>query len=577
MILFLILHAFYSAAIALVLSLIFGSLSPAVAVLSLLIGMSFGKWQARRLLRAFPEWRFFSFTPSTEGLFEFLLFAFVLYVATRHFIWLFYPVDHTLSTLHAYNFGDLPLHINFIREFAGGVHFPPHNPIFASDLLRYPYGPDMYNALWEVLGVPLSAHLAVTGIVFTIVSLVALRAFGGWWAVGAFFLSGGLAGYEVLRGAGFSDFMQNIDWKNLFISVFITQRGFLFALPAGLLLLVGARRLAEGKSPRFEAVTSLGLLWGILPFFHLHTFFIVSVMIGFIAIENGWQGIRRIFLSRLFFVAFVPATLFLLHSTEGLSRAGVAHWTLGWMSKPGARWSFFWINFGPWLFVPILTMIGLIWSGGAFSEQKRRRLWFDFASNLFLMILFLNFMLAPWDWDNIKILIWPYLGLVRVAYIVLDGRLGVIGRTVAVVTLFFSGFVSLLWSVQKPVERSAAIYQVAELAGAEGALRSVPMQAVFAAAPSHNHMLSYFGRQRAIGYHGHLWSHGVKFEGLAEKVTAIYQGDPRWQELANELGITHIYWGPHERSQYGEGERPWMKVLPNVSGVADHQIYQIVR
>jgi hypothetical protein len=55
------------------------------------------------------------------------------------------------------------------------------------------------------------------------------------------------------------------------------------------------------------------------------------------------------------------------------------------------------------------------------------------------------------------------------------------------------------------------------------------------------------------------------------------QGDPEWIKLAREIGITHIFWGPFEREKYGDGERPWMKLLPNVSRVPGYEIYMITQ
>jgi hypothetical protein len=313
-----------------------------------------------------------------------------------------------------------------------------------------------------------------------------------------------------------------------------------------------------------------------LPFFHLHTFFIVSVMMALAAGERGLAGVKGLFRSRLFYVAWVPATLFIWHSTAGFSKAGVAHWQFGWLAPAGHVMRFFIFNFGPWLVLPVFIAIGLLMPSNGIAAEKRRALWREFAGYVFLLVLFFNLMLAPWAWDNIKILIWPYLGLARLAYIVLDEQLGELARPVAAFAFFFSGFVAILWSLQTPSVRGAAVYSTAELSHAEGALQGISANAVFASAPTHNHVLTYFGRMRAVGYHGHLWSHGYAFDKLGEQIKAIYSGREDWLDIARGLGVTHIYWGPQERETFGEGDRPWMHQLVNVSRVSDHGIYAIV-
>ena len=238
--------------------------------------------RSKTLKRVFPDLRFGLFSRGESGALEVIVTILVLYVSARHFLWMFFELDAKLMTLHANNFGDLPLHINYIREIANGVSFPPVNPSFASEVLRYPFGPDLYNALWEILGVPMASHLFVVGLLSTIVAVTVLRWFGSWWAVGGFFLSGGLAGWTLLTGHPIAgDLLTGIDWKNLFLSVFITQRGVLFALPVGILLMESTRRIFFGEVRASKTVlTTLGLMWGILPLFHAHAFVIVSLHYG---------------------------------------------------------------------------------------------------------------------------------------------------------------------------------------------------------------------------------------------------------------------------------------------------------
>lgn len=574
-----LLHAFYSTALAYLLSLAFGTLSLPIAVISVVFGAVFGFRHAKRFANSHPEFQWVQFSKTSAGTVEIVLFTFLLYVGIRHFVWLFYPQDHGWSTLTAFNFGDLPLHINYVRSLAGGISFPPHNPSFASQLLHYPFGPDLYNALFEVMGVRLQAHLAVVGILALCTSLICLRAFGGWWAIGGFFLNGGFAGWDIFS-KGLSNSHQNVDWKNLLLSVFVTQRGMLFALPAGLFLLNCVQRhVSKERTLSSSQLTVLGLIWAILPLFHLHTFIAVSLMmVGYALVNGGWREAKALLTSRMALIAYLPATYQVLSSTEFFKKASVVKIQWGWMANETPFLTFAITNFGFWLLVPVLIAIAIY-----FRQREtgvvEKKLWFELALNLSLLFVFFNVMLAPWPWDNIKVLIWPYLGLTRLAWIVIDPYLerlaGAAAQGAMAAILFFSGFTVVLWSVQSPQTTGAQIYHLSQLANAEGALVDVPKTAIFAAATTHDHVLTYFGRMRVVGYEGHVWSHGIDGSLVIPKLKSLMRGEGDWISTAKELGVQYIYWGPQERALFGPEEKPWMGTLKNISRVPEHAIYLV--
>jgi hypothetical protein len=587
MILAWLLHAFYSTISAFLLAHLTGGLTPWLAGFCLAFGTYFGWRHAKRFLPAHPDWQVKGFAAGPGGALEVALFTFMVYAAWRHFMWMLFTSEHHLATLSLNNYGDLALHINYIRAFANGISFPPQNPIFSAEALRYPYGVDLYNALWEAVGVRLQAHLFFTGVLATIASLIFLRSFGGWWAMGAFFLNGGANAWRIISEQRMIDTQQGIDWKNLFLSVFITQRGMLMALPAGLMLLISVRRHYQGDAILTKKqMTVLGVVWGFLPLFHLHALLIVSLLMLAIAIENqGRAGIKTFLLSKMALLAYIPATYLVLRSTGFFKAAGIAHLSWGWTLGNQDPIVYFFMNFGPWLLLPIAIFFGIYKSQGYFAPEKRKRLFIEFGCYTFFLLLFFNVMLAPWPWDNIKLLIWPYLGFARLAAVVLEPRLGGLyghaGRLSVAAILLFAGFASVLWTLQIPSTRATPLFHIGDLAEAEGALlglkntQNISPEAVFAAATTHLHPLAYFGRMRTHGYGGHLWTHAIDSRDVKDKLDRIMSGDPNSIALARELGITHIYWGKDERLAYGEAPRPWMDILPNVSRVPGVAIYAV--
>lgn len=583
MILGIFLHSIYATVLAYIFAHAFGTLTPAIAGVSLVAGAVLGFKQAKRWLALHRDWRFWGFHENEVGGMELVLVFFLIYVAYRHFGWLLFPIDRQLATVSITNFGDLPMHVNYIRAFAKGLSFPPQNPEFAGLLLRYPFGPDLYNALWECLGVPLPGHLFAVGMVSTVMSLILLRSYSSWWGIGGFFLSGGLAGWEILSGSAWKDFQSHVDWKNLFLAVYLTQRGMLFALPLGLMVLITYRRHLTGEVRIGKRQLGwLGLTFGFLPLFHLHAF--VALVLLLIAMEieiNGWRRLIDLIRSPFIQFMFIPGAFFVLRSVLGLRAQSVAGLSWGWTYKGDLRGflAFLNLNFGPWLFIPPILAGALFLAKDEIEKSKLRRLWFEFGVYCLLFLFFFNYKLAPWEWDNIKLLIWPYLGFTRLLWIVVEPRLGALfgflERPFIMGTLLLSGFVVVMGTLQTPADRKLTIYQMSDLANADGAIRAIPIDKVFASTQSHQHALTYWGRLRALGYEGHLWSHGIDYQPRADLMERLMNGDPEFRSIARDLRIDYIFWGPDERAKYGDKHLPFMDEFENVSSVRGYDVYAV--
>src|SRR5205085_9917021 len=77
------------------------------------------------------------------------------------------------------------------------------------------------------------------GLLASLATFYAFYRWGGLFAVAGFLFNGGVVGFEFLNNFEFKDYQgQNtIAWKSIPLSMFVTQRGLLYAIPAGLLLL----------------------------------------------------------------------------------------------------------------------------------------------------------------------------------------------------------------------------------------------------------------------------------------------------------------------------------------------------
>jgi hypothetical protein len=175
-------------------------------------------------------------TPSLTA-WDWLMFAVFAIASLRAFLWLIFRVGDEVRILSPYNLGDISLHIQFIRYLASCVSFWPESPILSGTPMVYPLGADLWNSLLLLIGVPLEQGLIWAGLAGATMTAWALWRWGGAFAIAALLFNGGLAGFAIFQTGQISDFQSEMAWKNIFLTMFVTQRGLLYALPCGLLLL----------------------------------------------------------------------------------------------------------------------------------------------------------------------------------------------------------------------------------------------------------------------------------------------------------------------------------------------------
>jgi hypothetical protein len=534
-----------------------GSLDLAGAWISLTAGALTGAWsmwqQRGRAHRDAP--------PSGWEWISIIIFALV---SARAFLWLVFVDGDRIKVLSPNNLGDLSLHLTYIQFLANGAPFWPDNPIFAHGKLTYPIGVDLFNALLTLTGVDPLRGLIWAGIAGAALTGAALWRWGRGIALAAFLGNGGLAGFAVVASGRLADFQAQLAWKSIFLALFVTQRGLLFALPAGLLLLVSwrARFFADDRwrLPRWGEL----LLYATLPLFHLHSFIFFSLMFA------GWFVLHppaRRALGLLVGSAFVPATVLVLLVTGALGGASVLGLKPGWMwddltwlqwcedHLPGSpelnAMLLFWpINFG--FLIPLVAWLACrLWKDQGATWP---RLLFFPALFVFLLCVFVKF--APWEWDNTKLMIWSYLAIVPLAWDELLAARALWQRAVAAVAIFGSGFVSLCGGV----DGSHSGFDLAlrsELDGVAKAVEGIPVTERFVGYPTYNHPLLLTGRKMALGYTGHAWSHGLDWARPAARVDALMNGAGDWRKAADELGVRYVFWGNEEREHYKDSAQPW--------------------
>jgi hypothetical protein len=521
----------------------------------------------------------------------FYLLAFCFgFFAFRGFCWILFLDGNNWKVQSANNLGDLALHITYIKTFASGVPLWPENPIHFLSNLRYPAGVDLFNSLLLLLGVELAHGFIWVGLVASVATFYALYRWGGAFGIAGFLFNGGLAGFQVVQTWKFIDYqgVPEIAWKSLPLSMFITQRGFLWALPAGLLLLYHWRtkyfpaRPTDNPADGERGPLPLWLeiaIYSSMPFFHIHTFMALSIVAAFLFAIG--DGAARKQLGLMAAIAFIPATFFVWTITDHFQARSMIEWQPGWVQNSGSFrlpfFSFWFVNFG--IFIPIaLALIATcIWRAAKSEERFRFK---DHPSLAFLtpaVFIFLFACLvktAPWEWDNIKLIIWAYLLVLPFLWSELIAHWSVPVRAAVCIALFFSGFVSLYGGLVGK-ENGYGIADRAELDAVGAVVQRLPKEARIATFPTYNHPVLLQGRKVVLGYPGHLWTQGFDYAPAEAKLKAVMNGDVGWKEHARELRARYLFWGREEQANYPASQRPWERDAQLVASGAWGAIYDL--
>src|SRR5207237_8988116 len=178
------------------------------------------------------------------------------------------------------------------------------------------------------------------------------------------------------------------------------------------------------------------------------------------------------------------------------------------------------------------------------------------AAAVLIFLLTISVKTAPWEWDNIKLLIWAYFITLPILWNRMLVRSSLQARACVCLLLFFSGFVSLIGGLAagRPGYQFASR---AEIDFVAAAVRRLPIEARFAGFPTYNHPLLLSGRKMVCGYPGHLWTQGITDYATVEnqlKNLMLGQGD--WKKSAHELRMRYLFWGTLEKANYATSTRP---------------------
>src|SRR5256885_7705615 len=383
----------FATVFGLIIGMIFGGLSATVAWIALILAAGFALLACLRTIDPEPQVDALATEKSKTWKYRklpiWILAGFFTIFAVRSFCWLLFVDGTELKIQSPMNLGDLGLHLTHIQFFANGVHLWPSNPIYVvSHHLRYPAGIDFFNGLLLKAGVDLIPGLVWVGLLASVATFFAFYRWGGGFAIAGFLFNGGLAGFQFLRNFKFLDYqdVNNIAWKSIPLTMFVTQRGLLYAIPAGLILLWHWREKYFRSTAQTRSGSAKGQsgsdplpfwvelsLYASMPLFHLHTFIALSIVLVCLFIAGDPQ--IRGYILTLVLSALIPATFFVWLISDHFNARSVLEFPPGWAQNEGEFqmpfFRFWFFNFG--ILVPlILTLIGLVSLQAYRSHQTRR-------------------------------------------------------------------------------------------------------------------------------------------------------------------------------------------------------------
>ena len=541
-----------------------------------------------------------------------------------------YETDQGIFTGGSNNLGDLPFHLGAILSFTDGANFPPVNPSWAGAKFSYPFVADLLTSCFMKLGAPLREAMLIQDVAWAFALLVVLERFvlkltgnrfSSKLAPPLLFFSGGLGfiwffGDFGAQSKGLVEFLSQIPkdytigdefrWGNSLITLFLTQRSLLLGMPITIIALGALWRIFNAETQRRGGeVSKHGLIFGsmlpmfvvgsfagLLPLVHLHSLAVLFVVTGalfFLRLDRWRDWIA--FGVGVSFVA-VPELLWSMagSATESTKFFG---WHFGWDSgNTNVFW--FWLkNTG--IFIPIiafgifLSVFPQIRKDAKEKNKSKIRNAEDpyIANSSSLLLFYVPFVLlfvisniaklAPWEWDNIKVLIYWFVGSLPFAAFAISWlwhkstALKVVAA-VCFILLIFSGSLDVLRTITGTVRSRVFDSDAVKLANRVKGM--VPPKVLFLNAPTYNSAIVLTGRQSLMRYPGHLASHGIDYGQRESDVKMIYSGGPQAEELMRKYGIDYVLISPEERSALRPNEMYFSR-FPVLAEAGQYKIYKV--
>ena len=557
---------------------------------------------------------------NAKKILTFCYYAFFFIVFWLFFAQAMYETPDGIYTGGSNNLGDLPFHLGAIFSFTDGGNFPPQNPSFAGAKFSYPFIADVITAGFMKLGAGVREAMFAQNFSWALSLLVLLDRFivkltgersAGKIAVCLLFFSGGLGlvsfvGDFQAQSSGVSQFLWHLpkdytindgySWGNSLTTLFITQRSLLLGMPLTIVILCylwkwfvssgpGAWK-EKNKLPNWTALT-VGLIAGCLPLIHLHSLGVLFVVTAFLLIIRPERWRRWISFGAGVCILAVPELVWSLRGSASKASSFIG-WHFGWtLNDENVLW--FWIK-NTSILIPLIIGGAII----AYRRQKSaeaadRDQSVESHENMIvnLLLFYLPFLfcfvvanvtkLAPWEWDNIKVLIYWFVGSLPFVSIALiwawrQNSASKVCAGICFAAMIATGSLDVWRTVSGQIK--TRVFDKDAVQVSEQIKKVAPADALFLNAPTYNSAIVLTGRQSLMRFPGHLWSHGIDYASREDDVKRMYAGAPGIDLLFQKYGVDYVFISPIETSSLKVNQE-FFNRFPVVASSGQSRLYKI--
>jgi hypothetical protein len=334
-------------------------------------------------------------------------------------------------------------------------------------------------------------------------------------------------------------------------------------------------RLGVSPSPLlhirgWHRMAAAGVIAGLLPLIHAHSFVVVMGVGFFIGLlQRRWRE-WAVFVVVASLVA-LPQMFWSTHHSA-VDATKFFEWQFGWDRGREDALLFWFKNTG--LFIPLI-LAAILWRG---KNQLTSRQLLIFYLPFTLCFIVPNLLkMAPWIWDNIKVLFYWWVASSPLVAMLLTRlwRQGLASKILATLLLVFVTLAGAL-DVAGIAFRSNR-YEVFDASGvrfADLVKHKTEPQAVIVHAPVHNHPVFLTGRRSLMGYPGHIWTHGLEFTERQSEIRRIYSGASDAAALIDKYNIQFAVIGPHENNVLSVNEQFFAR-FTIIGEVGEYRLFKI--
>ncbi len=469
-----------------------------------------------------------------------------------------------------YSWGDTPLHMTLMSSVAYQDHVPLYFPIFYQSSLSYPFLVDFYSGVLLRLGVSWQLSLFLPNILLFLsgcylsvqvvyavtkrvkVAVLQLLLFlfaGSSWGLVEMFQQYGIQGTKAVLLNDYTNMGDKfLNFANPVTSHFLPQRSFEIGFAVAMLIILLLIKTIQESHKSGYSLWVAAVLTGLLPLLHVHSFFVVLLIWGLLSVA---LLLRRDGTPRHWYVAILVLVVIALPQLwwQFIStyHDGFGRWYTGWM-RPASQTvlEFWWRNIG--LELPLLIAVPwVLW------RIKNRYLTVLVSASVIIAIAANLRIFQPNDFDNMKILLYAYWGLmIPTAWILVkiwDRKLAPIAFLVFIL-LTGSGILAVVRETRP--EQSYALFTKSDIQTAADLRSVLPINARVLTMSEHNNIVpTLTGRAILVGYDGWLWSYGIQYTPEMNARADILTGAIDSEQLIKQYGLTHLVLSDVELAQYG--------------------------